>query len=343
MLTPSADFYISPERHRTEHNTVFARSWQLVGFAEQLAKPGDYFTVNIGHEPLLFTNDAGTLRGFFNVCRHRAGPVAQGCGNARRLACRYHGWTYDLAGKLIGTSEMEGAESFDPANIRLQPIGVHRFGPLLFAALEVDTPSFDECFVGLTERCALLGLERMRHVTTRNYPVKCNWKVYVDNYLEGYHIPLVHPTLNRELDYKQYVTELASRYVLQYAPVRAETSQHYRATAANAQAWYYWLFPNTMLNIYENQLQTNVVIPIDADNAVVRFDWFAFEPLPDPNSDARWQELANFSEQIQAEDAAICAAVHGNLASRAYRPGPYSPQREAGLQLFHRLMQANES
>jgi choline monooxygenase len=339
MLTPNAAFYVDPARLPIEAN-IFARSWQLVGHASQLANPGDYFTSMLGQEPLLFTNDAGTLRGFFNVCRHRAGPVARGCGNAKRLACRYHGWTYDLAGKLVATSEMEGAQDFDMTDVRLESIAVHRFGPLLFAALDAAaTPSFDEFFPTLTARCAALHLDRLRHVTTREYPVQANWKVYVDNYLEGYHIPLVHPALNRELDYRQYETEVGARYVLQHAPVRDATSQYYRADSGPA--YYYWLFPNTMLNIYEGQLQTNVVIPIATNQTIVRFDWYALEPLPDPTTNERWRELAKFSEEIQAEDADICAAVQINLASRSYRPGPYSPKRERGLQLFHTLMQAN--
>jgi len=211
----------------------------------------------------------------------------------------------------------------------------------LFVALDpANTPPFDTFFPELTARCASLGLERMQHVTTRDYPVRANWKVYVDNYLEGYHIPLVHPALNRELDYRQYVTELSTHSVLQYAPVRDAGATTYRANAGDGQAWYYWLFPNIMLNFYEGQLQTNVVIPIDAQQCLVRFDWYAFDPQPDPNTNERWLELARFSETIQAEDADICAVVQQNMGSRAYRPGPYSPKREAGLQLFHSLMQA---
>jgi choline monooxygenase len=338
MKTPPAEFYIDPARLRKEYDRVFARSWQLVGHIGQLAKPGDYFTATVAGEPLVLVNDGGTIRGFFNVCRHRAGPLAYGCGNAQRFVCRYHGWAYDFSGKLLHASEMEGAEGFDPKEIRLEPVTVHRFGPLLFVALDPATVPFDEYFPELTRRCAPLGLERMRYVTTREYPVKANWKVYVDNYLEGYHIPLVHPTLNRELDYRQYVTEECERYTLQYAPVKEGTAERYKAGAGDGRAYYYWLFPNIMLNIYEGQMQTNVVVPVDASLTVVRFDWFAFEPVPDPNTDARWIELARFSEEIQEEDARICEAVQVNLASRAYRSGPYSPKREGGVRLFHRLM-----
>lgn len=339
MQTPAASFYIDPTRLDREYGEVFARSWQLVGHIGQLPKSGDYFATRLGREPLLFVNDGGVIRGFFNVCRHRAGPIAHGCGNARRLVCRYHGWTYDLSGQLLRTMEMDGAD-FDPSKIRLEGVRVHQFGPLLFAALDPATPSFDEFFPGVAARCAPLRLETMRYLTTREYPVAANWKVYIDNYLEGYHIPLVHPGLNREIDYRQYVTELAPRHTLQYAPVREGTSTLYTGEKSNGQAFYYWLFPNIMLNIYEGQMQTNIVLPVDANNTIVRFDWFAYEPLPDMATDERWNKLVAFSEEVQEEDAKICEAVQFNLGSRAYASGPYSPKRESGVKLFHDLMKA---
>src|SRR5688572_28261411 len=121
MQTPAAAFYNNPARLQHEHEEVFARSWQVVGHVSQLQKSGDYFTSQIGTEPLVLVNDNGTIRGFFNVCRHRAGPVAIGCGHSQRLVCRYHGWTYELSGQLLRTTEMEGAD-FDPAMIHLQPV-----------------------------------------------------------------------------------------------------------------------------------------------------------------------------------------------------------------------------
>jgi choline monooxygenase len=340
MQTPAAAFYTSAARLQQEHDEVFARSWQVVGHIGQLRKSGDYFTAQIGNEPLVFVNDHGTIRGYFNVCRHRAGPVAIGCGHAPRLVCRYHGWTYELSGKLLRTTEMEGAD-FDPAQIHLQPVAVHLFGPVIFAALDPATPPFDALFPGVAARCAPLDIDRMQYFATRNYPVNSNWKVYVDNYLEGYHIPLVHPALNREIDYRQYITELGERYVLQYAPVREGTAQLYGGSAGNKEALYYWLFPNITLNIYEGQMQTNVVIPVDANHTVVRFDWFALPAVTEgADAQARWDKLVAFSEEVQAEDAGICEIVQNNIGSRAYRSGPYSPKRESGVHLFHTLMRA---
>lgn len=336
--TPPAAFYTDPAGVPAEFERAFARSWQLVGHAGQLAADGDFFTVNVGAEPLLLVNDGGTMRGFFNVCRHRAGPIAQGCGRQRVFACRYHGWTYDRSGQLLRAPEMDGVADFDPKGISLEPVRVHRWGELLFAALDPATPAFEQFFQGLVGRCAPLGLEKMGHVMSRTYPVNANWKVYVDNYLEGYHIPLVHPELNREIDYREYVTELGTRYVLQHAPIRAASAKRYTAGSGDGQAYYIWAFPNLMLNAYQGQLQTNTVIPQGVDRCLVRFDWFAPEPLPNPEGDPRWADLIRFSDEIQAEDAEICAAVQANMHSRAYRRGPYSVVRESGVHYFHSLI-----
>lgn len=336
--TPPASFYTDATLLAREFETALASSWQYVGHTGQLRAHGDYFTTRIGSEPLLFVRDGEIIRGYFNLCRHRAGPLAQGCGHAARIVCRYHGWSYSLQGQLLRAPEMDGAQNFDAADIRLLPVQVHVWGPLIFAALGREVPPFEQYHAGLAAECAPFHLDRMQHVLARDYPVASNWKVYVDNYLEGYHVPLVHPSLNREIDYKSYVTELAPNRVLQHAPVRADTASLYRQPAGEPDASYYWIFPNIMLNLYEHQLQVNVVIPQSIDRSVVRFEWFALEAGPERAHDPHFVELLKFTELVQAEDAAICEAVQANLRSRAYRSGPYSPVRETGVHWFHRLM-----
>jgi choline monooxygenase len=336
--TPPADFYTDPAQFAREGHSVLRRCWQYVGHTGQLRSHGEYFTTRIGREPLLLLRDAEVIRGFFNVCRHRAGPLAQGCGNLSRIVCGYHGWTYSLQGQLLRAAEMDGAQPFDPAGIRLEPLQIHVLGPMIFAALDPQTPDFDSFHADVAAQCAPFQLERMRHVLTREYPVAANWKVYVDNYLEGYHVPLVHPALNREIEYRSYATVLGAHHVLQHAPVRADTASRYSQGAGEPDASYYWLFPNVMLNLYERQLQVNVVHAVDLEHTLVRFDWFALDADSTHAQDPHFRELLEFTETIQAEDAAICRAVQGNLHSSAYRCGPYSPVRETGVHLFHRLM-----
>jgi choline monooxygenase len=338
--TPAAAFYVDPARVALELATTLRQSWQYVGHTGHLQQPGDYFTARLAGEPLLVVNDGGTIRGYFNVCRHRAGPLAEGCGHSARIVCRYHGWTYSLAGQLLRAPEMEGRVGFDPAVIHLEPVSLCVVGPMVFVALHAPVPSFDDFHPGLAAECAPFQLDRMRFVMTRDYQVEANWKVYVDNYLEGYHVPMVHPGLNREIDYKAYVTELAPRRVLQHAPVKPDTASLYHQAPGEPDASYYWLFPNIMLNLYERQLQVNVVIPDGPDRCIVRFDWFALDAAADFAQQPKFQQLLAFTEEVQAEDAHICRAVQRNLHSSAYRSGPYSPVRESGVHHFHRLMLA---
>ncbi len=336
--TPPASFYTDASRLTREFRTVLARSWQYVGRTEQLRSHGDYFTTRIGREPLLFVRDGDAIRGFFNVCRHRAGPLAQGCGHASRIVCRYHGWSYSLQGQLMRAPEMEGAQPFDTLNIRLEPVQVHVWGPMIFAALDRETAPFERFHPHLAGECVPFRLERMQHVMTRDYPVAANWKVYVDNYLEGYHVPLVHPALNREIDYKAYETVLAPNRVLQHAPIRPETASLYAQAPGEPDASYYWLYPNIMLNLYERQLQVNIVLPDSVGSTVVRFEWFAVDAGPEFAHDPHFKQLLDLTEVVQAEDAGICEAVQGNFQSSAYRSGPYSPVRETGVHHFHRLL-----
>jgi len=175
----------------------------------------------------------------------------------------------------------------------------------------------------------------------KEYELACNWKVYVDNYLEGYHVPVVHPGLHKELDYDAYRVETFRYYSRQYAPLRPRRpgdERQYTAASPHDEPQYYWLFPNVMLNVYLGQMQTNVVLPLDHQRTRVVFEWFAREPPRDPGADPAWSRMVAFSDEIQAEDIEICEIVQRNLRSRVYDRGRYSPARENGVHHFHALL-----
>jgi choline monooxygenase len=334
-VMPPPAIYTDPAFAERERDRIFGGTWQLVARADQLAEDGDFSCAELAGHPIVLVRDGARLRGFHNVCRHRAGPVAAGCGRRKSLSCRYHGWTYGLDGRLRAAPEMDGVDGFAEGDHRLVPIEVGRRGPLVFAALAPAT-TLDDQLDGVR------GLDPdLRFVMRRRYPVASNWKVYVDNYLEGYHIPVVHPELHRELDYDAYRTETARYWSRQHAPLRPvagdDGDRSYRPEAG-ADAAYYWLFPNMMLNIYQGQLQTNLVVPVAVDRCEVVFDWFAPECPDDPLSDPSWARLIEMSELVQDQDAAICAAVQRGLSSPAAPRGRYSARRENGLHHFHSLL-----
>jgi choline monooxygenase len=355
-MTPAFDFepeisraatipsrcYTDPAFLALEEERVFCRTWQLVGRADQVAESGQFFTAEIGDESIVVLRDGNEIRGFHNICRHRAGPVAHGCGKRQTLQCRYHGWTYSLDGQLLRAPEMEESAGFRAADYRLMPVQVAVFGPLVFAMIDAGAPPLSHFLGDIPERAARFHVDEMRWVMRKSWTVRCNWKVYVDNYLEGYHIPVVHPSLHKEIDYGEYRVEPHRYWSLQHAPLRpvgaAAGDRKYVPAAEGEQAQYYWLFPNVMLNVYQGQMQTNVVLPRGHDACEVVFEWYSANPPEDASTDAQWTKLVAFSDEIQDEDIEICEQVQKNLRSRAYDRGRYSAAREVGVHHFHSLL-----
>ena len=339
--TIPARLYVDPVYLALETDKVFGRTWQLVGHTGQVAGTGDFLTAEVAGEGIVVVRDDDGLRAFHNVCPHRAGPVAQGCGSRKTLQCRYHGWTFRLDGTLLRAPEMEGTARFDPAAVRLWPVQVATWGPLVFVNLDAKAPPLAEVMAGVEALVSDFGVHEMRWVMRKDYELACNWKVYVDNYLEGYHLPMVHPGLHRELDYDAYRVEPHRWFSRQVAPLReggGAERQYVAGEGTRAEAEYLWCFPNTMLNVYLDQLQTNVVVPLGPDRTRVRFEWYARRPPADPATDPAWARLVAFSDEIQREDIEICEAVQRNLRSRVYDRGRYSAAREVGVHHFHSLL-----
>ncbi len=330
-----ADAFLDPAIAAREAVQVFASAWQVVAHVSQLAAAGDHVVAELAPAlPVIVLRDGhGTLRGFHNVCRHRAGPLATCDGRgARHLRCQYHGWRYGLDGVLRSAPEMEAVAGFDPAAIRLPELAVRSWRGLVFARIATDAgDDFDLTIADLDARLLPAGyaddafLHWAGHQRV-HYTIACNWKLYVENYLEGYHVPHVHPALNRMLDYRQYRTDCGHGHVLQSSPINADGTLY-----GQGEALYDWLWPNSMLNILPGRVQANRVLPRGPGHCEVVFDtWYA--PGAASEGDAA------FSDLVQAEDIAICERVQHGLASGSYLPGPLHPAREAGVQHFHALL-----
>jgi choline monooxygenase len=331
--TLPSNFYFDEAVLRDENRKVFARTWQLVGQLEQVRDPGQYFTTTIANEPLLIVrgND-GVLRAMSNVCRHRAGPIAKGEGKRPVLQCGYHGWTYSLDGRLAVTPEFEDVQNFDRASCVLPQFRVEVWNELVFVNLDPGAESLTDFLGELLADMPRHDYSGFRLAHRKAWELDCNWKVYVDNYLEGYHIPIVHPGLFRELDYPNYRTETKKRYSIQFAPTRRP--ERIRTSNGDDQVKYFWIFPNLMLNVYPDNFSTNLILPLGAGRTVTLFDWYFKDP------DAARQQIEDtvaFSDEIQIEDIGICEAVQKGLASSTYDSGRYSVKRENGVHHFHGL------
>ncbi|HYY43183.1 MAG TPA: SRPBCC family protein [Pyrinomonadaceae bacterium] len=339
--TPPAAWYTDPRVLTAEQQRVFARTWQLVGRAAEVARPGQYFTATVADEPLIVARGADErLRAFSNVCRHRAGPVANGCGQRNSFQCGYHGWTYALDGRLTGTPEFDGVENFNKAEHALPQFRVETWGALVFVNLDPDAAPLAAT---LADMPAPTGQHSdtaaLQLAARKDWYLDCNWKVYVDNYLEGYHIPIVHPALNRELDYARYRTETRRLYSIQHAPLKRATATRLQAGAGatNDAAQYFWVFPNLMLNVYADNYSTNLIVPLGAERTLTVFEWY-FRAPESAATKERVRQTVEFSDEIQRDDIAICEAVQRGLRSRTYTRGRYSVKRENGVHHFHGLL-----
>jgi len=338
--TLPSSLYTNPAVFAVEREKIFARTWQVVGRAHQVANPGDYFTTELVGEPLLVVRGGDRiLRGFYNVCRHRAGPPAEGCGSRKLFRCGYHGWTYGFDGSLISATEMEGVEGFRPEEFALAAVRVEEWFNLIFVNLDCEAQPLRESLGELLPQAEKFPFSTMKLFERRTYDMKCNWKTYVDNYLEGYHLPSVHPGLNRELDYNAYVVEPYARHVRQFSSIRGAqpgdaTPRRYQEAREDLTTDYFWIFPNWMLNCYPDNVSLNIVLPLEPERSLAIFEWYLSEG---DHASAAAKASVEFSDQIQIEDAGICEAVQKNLRSRSYTRGRFSVKQEKGVHAFHRM------
>jgi choline monooxygenase len=341
--TIPAPWYVDPRIAELERLNVFSKTWQLVARTDQLQNPGQFISTTVAGEPIVVVrgND-GILRAFYNVCRHHAAAVVtQPCGIASILHCPYHGWNYGLDGSLKGMPEFEGVENFERSQNGLVPIRIETWECFVFVNLDNSASSLADFLGGIVKRVAPLGISKLHYFDRRTYDIACNWKVFVDNYLDGgYHVPHLHKGLNSVLDYKQYIIENEDRYCLQSSPmVASDEDAATGSTRKGDRAWYFWQHPNLMINCYAGYMDTNLVIPIDVDHCRVIFDFY----FADVSEAAREynEQSVNVGNRVQEEDLGICEDVQRGLKSRAYRAGRLSVRREAGEQLFHRLLAAD--
>jgi choline monooxygenase len=352
--TLGSRFYTDPAILEIEKARIFRRTWQLVGTLSHacgevngakrtIADPESFFTADLGGEPVVVVRDKqGTLRAFSNVCRHRAGPIASGSGCMNVLRCGYHGWTYTLDGRLIGTPDIDGVEFFDRSTMGMVPLRLETWEQFIFVNFDQNTEPLAAYLREIPGQAKGFQFDGLELAERRDYVIDCNWKVYVDNYLEGYHIPIAHPGLMREIDYSQYRTDTFRYHSQQFAPIRAMKAEDagerfYAPGKGSQEALYFWVFPNLMLNIYPDNVSTNLIVPLSQDKTLTIFEWF-FHDVASAKVQERVKKAVAFSDEVQQEDIGLCESVQRGLRSSTYDRGRYSVKRENGVHHFHMLL-----
>lgn len=341
--TPPATWYTRPEFHELDRHALLNR-WQPVGHVSFLDGANNFFSGDFAGEPYVVVRDEkGELRAFYNVCRHHATCIMGEKGHAKEMVCPYHGWTYGLDGGLKRAPHMGAQKNFSREKMGLRPIPIKTWGPLIFLCFSATPPPFPPEWEPLLAKLQATGLGNLQFAARKSYEIRCNWKVYVDNYLDGgYHVGQLHKGLAGQLDLDAYRIENFSTYTIQSckgadeskAPVAGDTRER-----IGDEAIYAWMHPNFMINRYGSMMDTNWVIPLSHDRTLTVFDYYFMD-----TSEAAQPFITSSltaSDVVQQEDIAICEAVQKGLGSVAYDVGRYSSKLETGAYLFHQLLHAD--
>ncbi len=344
----SPHFYRDPAVLELEQERIFARTWQFVGHVSQLPEPGRYMTATAGVEPVLvLRDDDGELRAFRNVCRHRGSRLLSGTGECpKAIRCLYHGWTYRLDGELIGVPEGRSIPGLDKSQLGLFPARVEEMSGLLFVNLDMEAEPLAEQVDGLPQRLERYRFEQLRAQPEKPSSQPANWKIVVDNYLEGYHVPIAHPGLMRLLDYKRYDVEIHDHWAWFNVPLRDKPSGNFMERTyqrlvtpmaglaeEDQRTWRFILiYPNTTIDLYPDQIG---IWRINPDGVFKTADE-ALTLLPaDTDARSRAARYANrkVNELVAHEDVDLVANVQAGIETRGWEPGPLSG-REAAIAWF---------
>jgi choline monooxygenase len=318
-VTAPAAVYRDPVVFEHERGAIFAKAWLFLGLEADLTEAGDYVAETLAGYPLVVVRDAtGGLRGFHNVCRHRAGPlVGEAKGRcAGEFVCRYHGWRYALDGRLRAATDFGPADGFDPRDFGLFAIQVETWRGLVFVNLDAASAPLTDTLEPLDR---LLGERRFAAASLRrSHGLACNWKVYVENYLEGYHIGMIHPALAAEVETSRYAVRMDGEVAIHEVP----------ATAGAAEGLWAWVWPNLALNLYRNVLIIEPMRPHGVGRTQLDYIY-----LHDPEAEGLDAAIAA-SERLTDEDRWICERVQENLNAGIYDRGALSARHENGVRWF---------
>ena len=341
--TLPSEFYKSNKCFNDLRDKVFYRSWQLIEHESILpvntnVYPFDFMKDYIDEPLILLKDENDEYKCLTNVCTHRANIIVNDRCKVNDLRCMYHGRKFHLDGKFKSMPEFDDAKNFPRECDNLKEFQVRSMGPFLFVGLE---PSYEinTVFSQITERVSFIPLDKLtyRGDLSKDYLVNSHWALYCDNYLEGFHIPFVHNDLNNVLDYGDYDTEIYENYNLQvgYAKDGEETfkiPESHVDFGKNVAAYYYWLFPNIMLNFYPWGLSINIVKPISIQKTKVQFLTYVYD-------ESKLETGAGASlDKVEREDEFVVEGVQKGIKSKFYKAGRFSPTKEKGVHHFHSLL-----
>ena len=325
--TPAA-WYRDPARYAAERRSIFGRAWLFMAHLSELKNEGDVVTATIAGFPLLVVRTADGLKGFHNVCRHRAGPLVDAdrsnCGSS--LVCKYHGWAYTLDGRLRNARDFGAASGFDPRDYGLIPLKVETWRSFVFVNADLKASPLAGALAPLDTKLSGLRFDHLVHAERRTHDLSCNWKLYVENYLEGYHIPILHPLLNSQVDSSRYQVLVDGAVSFHIVPPATKEAGVYDGLFAFA-------LPHLGLNSYGAEgLMMERMVPLGPSATRLVYDYY-LPPAIASDAQAK-QRILGTSAIVTAEDKWICEKVQVNIDAGVYEGGVLSPKHEAGVGWF---------
>ena len=333
-------YFVSPEVFAQEREKIFARQWICVAHQSQLAKPGDYLVRTVAGESLVLVRDQKQLvRAFYNVCRHRGTRLCEeASGHTAAIQCPYHAWTYALDGRLIGAPHMDAVPGFDKAGYALHTVAVGVWEGFIFVSLAAAPMPLEEVFAPLTGKFSHWNLPLLRSARRVEYDVRANWKLIFQNYSECYHCPGVHPALSRISPYDSAENDLCEGPFLGgFMAIQkgASLTMSGRACARpvgdiqgedHQRVFYYSLFPNMLLSLHPDYVMVHQLWPQSPECTLIECDWFFHPEASAGTADSGYNpdDAVAFWDITNKQDWHVCELSQQGIASRAYRPGPYS-------------------
>lgn len=355
QMTLPARYYIDPETFRQEMESFFFGMWVCAGRTEQLANSGDYFLADVAAESIIVTRDSnGKLQAMFNVCRHRGTRMCREEQGkfAGRIQCPYHGWTYALDGRLLGAPHME-KNGFRREDYPLHQVAVEEWDGHVFLNLVRNPGPLREQLGDLPKKFSAWRMQDLRLHKRVEYEVQANWKLIVLNYNECLHCPVLHPLLSKITDYMSgnndpphsgYIGgSMEFRGAAQTMSVDGQRRRELLPGLSGDQCkevFYYAIYPNLFLSLHPDYVMVHRLWPIRADLTRVVTEWL-FHPAEMAKPDFQADDVIEFWDTTNREDWAISELSQKGISSRAYVPGPYSPQ-EGLPQAFDRMVLERE-
>ncbi len=341
--TLPGSFYKDVEVNERLKETVFTRSWQWFAVREAAPKAGNIYPFTLLEnwldEPLVLSRDLnGNLRCLSNVCTHRGNLVALARGKDSALHCRFHGRRFALDGTCEYAPGFNETTDFPGKKDHLPQLPLGLLGRLLFTSI-APSVEFEEWIEGLTDRISFMPLEsfQLDSGRSKSYVIDANWALYVNHYLEGLHIPFVNPALDQAINFQDYKTLLLPHGSVQIAQAAEgqpcfDLPEGHPDYGKRIAAFYFWLFPNLMLNFYPWGLSLNIVEPQGLSKTRIRYLAYVWQP-----------QLLGLGaggdlNRIEMEDEEVVLNVQCGMKARLFNSGRYSPKYETGVHQFHRML-----